>query len=103
MGPETVGKFHAHPKFHEMVGKRRRTIAALVALSMGAYVAFLLVLVLAPAVLARPLSDAPNLTIGLAVSFALIVWALVITGLYVRRANGEFDRLNTDILEDLDL
>jgi len=103
MGPETVSRFHAHPKFVEMVGKRRRAIAALVTLSMGAYVAFLLVLVLAPAALAWPLSDGSNLTIGLAASFALILWALVITGLYVRRANREFDRLNADILADLGL
>ncbi len=103
MGPETVGRFHAHPKFHEMVGKRRSFIAALVAVSAGAYLIFLLTLAFAPDVLARPLSDGSNLTVGLATSFGLILWALVVTGLYVRRANGEFDRLNADILEDLDL
>ena len=30
----------------------------------------------------------------------LIVSAFVLTGIYVRRANGEFDRLNQEILKE---
>ena len=39
-------------------------------------------------------------TIGIPIGMAVIVFSIVITGLYVRRANGEFDRLTREIIEE---
>ena len=34
------------------------------------------------------------------IGMAVIVFTIVITGIYVRRANGEFDELTKEILKD---
>ena len=39
-------------------------------------------------------------TLGIPIAFGVIVFTIAITGLYVRRANGEYDRLTAEILED---
>ena len=39
-------------------------------------------------------------TIGIPIGMAVIVFSIVITGLYVRRANGEFDALTREIIEE---
>ena len=39
-------------------------------------------------------------TIGIPIGMAVIVFTIFITGLYVRRANKEFDALTRDILKE---
>ncbi len=39
-------------------------------------------------------------TIGIPIGMGVIVMTILITGVYVRRANGEFDALTREILEE---
>ena len=39
-------------------------------------------------------------TIGIPIGMAVIVFSIAITGLYVRRANSEFDALTREIIEE---
>jgi uncharacterized membrane protein (DUF485 family) len=39
-------------------------------------------------------------TLGIPIGMGVIVFTIVITGIYVRRANSEFDALTQDILKD---
>lgn len=49
--------------------------------------------------MAQPLGAGVT-TIGVPIGMGVIVFTIVITGIYVRRANGEFDQLTKEILED---
>ena len=49
--------------------------------------------------LATPLGSGVT-TIGIPIGMGVIIFTIVITGIYVRRANGEYDRLTREILED---
>jgi uncharacterized membrane protein (DUF485 family) len=40
------------------------------------------------------------MTWGIPVGFGVIVFSVLITGLYVRRANNEFDRLTREIVQE---
>ena len=40
-------------------------------------------------------------TIGVPIGMGVIVFTIIITGIYVRRANDEFDRLTKDILQEV--
>ena len=40
------------------------------------------------------------LLVRLLLGLGVIVFTVLITGLYVRRANGEYDRLTAEILKD---
>ena len=45
------------------------------------------------------MSEGSSITRGILVGIGLIVSAFVLTGIYVFRANGEFDELNQKILK----
>ena len=49
--------------------------------------------------LARPIGSGVT-TLGIPIAFGVIVFTIAITGLYVRRANSEYDRLTAQLLED---
>lgn len=68
---------------------------------LGAYLAFILLIAFDPHVLGVPLSSATVITWGIPLGLGIIVLAFVLTGIYVRRANGEFDRLNQEILNEV--
>ena len=40
-------------------------------------------------------------SLGVPIGMGVIIFTIVITGIYVRRANSEFDDLTTDILKDV--
>lgn len=49
--------------------------------------------------LAQPLGSGVT-TVGVPLGMAVIVFTIVITGIYVRRANTEFDALTAQILKE---
>ena len=49
--------------------------------------------------LAQPLG-AGVMTVGIPVGLGVIVFTIVITGIYVQRANTEFDALTKEIIEE---
>jgi uncharacterized membrane protein (DUF485 family) len=49
--------------------------------------------------LARPIGAGVT-TLGIPLGIGVIVFTIVITGFYVRRANSEFDRLTAEILKE---
>ncbi|MCJ7764724.1 MAG: DUF485 domain-containing protein, partial [Thiovulaceae bacterium] len=50
-----------------------------------------------PSLLGTPLGDDTVTTVGIPIGMAIIVFAFVLTGVYVRRANTEFDQLTAKI------
>ena len=74
-------------------------IAMLIGIILGLYLAFILLIAFAPGWLGTPLSDSTTVTRGIPVGVGLILSSFVLTGIYVFRANGEFDELNQKILK----
>jgi uncharacterized membrane protein (DUF485 family) len=93
-------KIRSNPKFAEMVGKRTRFAITLSLIVLVPYYAFMMVTAFNPALLAQPLSDGSIMTVGWPVAAILIVGAWLTTGIYIRRANGEFDELTQQILKE---
>jgi uncharacterized membrane protein (DUF485 family) len=67
----------------------------------GLYLLFILLIAFKPELLGtRIFVDSP-LTWGIPFGVGLILAAFVLTGIYVWRANSEFDRLNQEILNEV--
>ena len=94
------GKIANNPKFHELVHKRSVFAWTLTAIIFVMYFGFVFLIAYDKAFLATPLFEGSVTTIGFPIGVAVILSAIILTGIYVRRANGEFDDLNRQIIEE---
>ena len=94
-----VARIEASPKYQTL--KRRRNALGwwLTLLMLLVYYGYIGLIAFDKAFLAKPLGAGVT-TLGIPIGMAVIVFSIVITGLYVRRANGEFDALTREILKD---
>jgi len=90
----------AHPLFKELVSRRRRFTLLLSVATLVPYYIFILVAALSPGVLARRISAYSSVSVGWPVGVAIILGAWLLTGLYVRRANGEFDDITRELMRE---
>ena len=90
-----------NPRFRELVQKRSRFAWLLSGITLVLYVAFILLIAFDPQWLGTPLYEGATITRGIPVGVGLIVISFILTGIYVIRANSEFDRLTADIIREV--
>ncbi|ALL71509.1 putative membrane protein, clustering with ActP (plasmid) [Paraburkholderia caribensis MBA4] len=86
------------PAFVRLVARRRRLVILLTIGTLLPYYAFVLIAGFAPKVLALKLFPGSVMTISWPLGVALIVGTWILTGIYIHRANGEFDELTAQVL-----
>lgn len=84
----------ANPKFAALVSRRSRFGGRLALVVLLAYYGLMLAVAFLPGVLAQPLSQGSAVTVGVPLVATLFVGSWLLMGLYVWRANGEFDVLS---------
>ncbi|MDN2487257.1 MULTISPECIES: DUF485 domain-containing protein [Kosakonia] len=87
--------------FRELVERRQRFAFMLSIIMLIIYVGFILLIAFAPHWLGTPLHEGTNVTRGIPIGIGVIVISFVLTGVYVWRANGEFDRLTKAVLSEV--
>jgi uncharacterized membrane protein (DUF485 family) len=95
----SVARIKANPKYQELKRKRSSFGWWLTLLMMVVYYGYIALIAWNKPFLATPLGAGVT-TIGVPIGMGVIIFTIVITGIYVRRANGEYDRLTREILED---
>jgi uncharacterized membrane protein (DUF485 family) len=101
MPQDIVEKVRNNPKYHEMVRKRNRFGWMMAILMLVIYYAFIMTIAFAPQTLGRPISDTSVITIGIPIGLGVILAAFLLTGIYVYRANTEFDRMNEQLKREV--
>lgn len=91
-------RIYADPEFQALQRRRGRYIWTLSLLMFCAFFAFILVIAFSPALLAIPLGPDTVITLGIPIGVAIILLGFLLTGVYVYRANGEFDQANAAIV-----
>ncbi|WP_174875622.1 DUF485 domain-containing protein [Vogesella oryzae] len=99
MNEDILQRVQANPKFAELVHKKTSFGWLLSIIMLAIYYGFILVLAFSPATLGASLSGGVT-TVGIPVGIAIILSAFVLTGIYVRKANTEFDELTQQIVEE---
>jgi uncharacterized membrane protein (DUF485 family) len=99
MSANLTDRVKIHPSFAVLVGARRRFSLVLAAWMLVIYFGFILLLAYGKPLLAAPLFGT-IVSWGMPIGLGVIVAAFVLTGIYVRRANAEFDSLTRQIVED---
>lgn len=93
-------RIRQNPKFAQLVASRTRFAVLLSLVVLIPYYSFMMLTAFNPAFLAQPIAPGSVISIGWPIGIVLVVGSWLLTGLYVRRANGEFDQLNAEILKD---
>jgi uncharacterized membrane protein (DUF485 family) len=82
----------ADPRYQKLIRRRGRFTWTLTAIMLAAYYGYILLIAFDKAVLARPIGGGVT-SLGIPIGVGIILLAIVLTGLYVRRANKEYDPL----------
>jgi uncharacterized membrane protein (DUF485 family) len=92
-------RIYADPEFHELERKRGRFSWLLAGIVLASYYTFILIIAFAPELFATPVCEGTIITWGLPAGIFVILLSFLLTGVYVHRANTEFDHLTRDIVE----
>ncbi len=92
-------RIYADPDFHELERKRGRFSWLLASIVMLTYFSFILVIAFAPELFATPIIEGKTITWGILVGLFVILLSFLLTGVYVYRANKEFDQITKDIVD----
>jgi len=82
----------ADPRYQQLVKSRGRFTWVLTCIMLAAYFGFILLIAFDKSLLARPIGGGVT-SLGIPVGVGLILLAILLTGLYVRRANRDYDPL----------
>ena len=96
MDIDLVRRIAGNPKYQELKAKRSSFGWWLTLAMMVVYYGFILLVAFNKELLSRRLGDGV-MTLGIPIGFGVIVFTVVITAIYVRRANSEFDTLTAEV------
>ncbi|HVL21521.1 MAG TPA: DUF485 domain-containing protein [Amaricoccus sp.] len=91
-----VERIVADPNYQELKSRRSRFGWTLTIAMLIVYYGFILLIAFQKGLLSARIG-AGVMTWGIPIGFGVIVFTIIITGVYVRRANGEFDELSEKI------
>lgn len=100
MSDPVVDKIQKHPKYAELRAKRGSFGWILTILMMVVYYGYIALIAFNKPFLAQPIGDGVT-SLGIPLGFGVIVFTIVITAIYVKRANSEYDDLTAEILKDV--
>ncbi len=89
-----------NPKYAELTSKRNAFSITLSVITLVIYFGFIFVIAYHKEILSAQLFEGSVTTVGLPVGVLIILSAILLTGIYVRRANSEFDDLNREIIKE---
>lgn len=100
MNSDVLSKVQSNPKFLELVHKKTSMGWTLTIIMLVIYFGFILLLAFSPSTLGTPIAPGATMTIGIPIGVLIILSAFALTGIYVNKANNEFDQLNEQIVEE---
>ncbi len=101
MDQSTVDKIQQLEAFQKLTKARSSYNWKMAIIMMGVYFAFILFIAFNPSALAAKIAADSVISFGILGGFLLIVFSFILTGIYVRRANSEFDALNNEVKESI--
>ena len=88
------------PRFLKFVAKRNAYGTIMTILGALAYYGFILAVAFNPAFMATKMGPGWTMSIGVPIGVGVIVFTIILTWIYVRRANGEFDETNARLIAE---
>jgi uncharacterized membrane protein (DUF485 family) len=89
----------ADPRYRALIARRSRFTWTLTAIMLAIFFGYILLIAFDKAFLARPIGGGTT-TLGIPLGLGVILAGIVLTAVYVRRANSDFDPMLRAIKED---
>ncbi len=99
MAKDTYERIRANPKFQAFIKKRNNYSIIMTVLGAIAYYGFILLVAFDKEFLASKMGGGVT-SIGIPIGVGVIVFTIIITWIYVRRANSEFDTESEAIVRE---
>jgi uncharacterized membrane protein (DUF485 family) len=96
---EQLARIAADPRYRQLVRRRSRFTWMLTGIMLVVYFGYILLIAFDKNFLAQPVSSGSATSLGIPIGLGVILIAIVLTGLYVRRANRDFDPMLASVLE----
>lgn len=91
----------ADTEFQTLVKRRKKFSLILTSIIFIMYFGFILTIAYAPSVFAAPLWQGSSITFGVPVGIGVILISFILTGIYVKKANHEFDKILNRLKDDV--
>jgi uncharacterized membrane protein (DUF485 family) len=100
MMDDVAARVEANPKYHRLVSTRSVYSIIMTILVMLVYYGYILLIAFNKEWLGTKLADGMTTSVGIPLGLGVIVTTIILTNIYVRRANTEFDSLNAEIIKE---
>ncbi|MDR0807293.1 MAG: DUF485 domain-containing protein [Enterobacteriaceae bacterium] len=90
-------------RFKYLVHKRDVLAWTLSFITLALYVGFILLIAFEPEWLGTPIAEGSSITRGIPIGMGLIFISFLLTGIYVYKANREFDELTAQVMNEVHL
>jgi uncharacterized membrane protein (DUF485 family) len=97
---DTLDRITANPKFLEFVAMRSTYSIIMAIVSAAAYYGFILLVAFDKEFLAKKIGEGYTMSIGVPIGVGVIAFTILLTWIYVRRANTEFDAINEALIKE---
>ncbi|MDF1882221.1 DUF485 domain-containing protein [Sulfurimonas sp. MAG313] len=101
MYADIYDKIKIDPEFQILVKQRRKFSLILTSIILSIYFSFILTLAYAPSVFAAPIYEGSVTSLGIVVGISIILISFTLTGIYVQKANTDFDTRLNKLKDDL--
>jgi uncharacterized membrane protein (DUF485 family) len=95
-----AARVQANPKYHKLVSSRSVFSIWMTIAVMVVYYGYILLIAFDKEWLGSKLAAGMTTSIGIPLGVGVIVITVILTNIYVRRANTEFDQLNAEIIKE---
>ncbi|GEC95177.1 membrane protein [Zoogloea ramigera] len=99
MRDELGDRIRANPKYQELVSKRNSYSWVMTILMLLVYYGYIVLVAFNKEFLAQK-TGAGVTSYGIPIGVGVIVFTIIITGIYIRRANTEFDALKEQVIKE---
>ena len=100
MMDDVAARVEANPKYRRLVSMRSTYSIIMTLCVMAVYYGYILLIAFDKEWLGTKLGAGMTTSIGIPLGVGVIVITIILTNIYVRRANNEFDDLNAQIIKE---
>jgi uncharacterized membrane protein (DUF485 family) len=96
MDDKLLARIQGDPNYQTLVRERSSFGWTLAILTLVVYYGFIAIVAFDPSLIATPVSG--SITVGIILGAGLIVFSILVTGIYIARANSRYDDLTRAIV-----